>query len=133
VEFLVTSFFYDDQESLPINAVIILDGKRRNSKQNREAKKRQVTMMHGWGFTAARQGVPQRFEEQYHCYSVAYADKPHLEVRMTEWTRTMLNSPVAAVRGATARMTLMIACVSNSTILSVFSERRQDSPPSVGL
>mmetsp|Transcript_453 Transcript_453/g.721 ORF Transcript_453/g.721 Transcript_453/m.721 type:complete len:394 (-) Transcript_453:60-1241(-) len=33
-------------------------------------------MMNGWGF-AGRQ--PQRFEEQYHCYSVAYADKPHLE------------------------------------------------------
>jgi len=27
----------------------------------------------GRGFT------PRRFEEQYHCYSVAYADKPHLE------------------------------------------------------
>jgi hypothetical protein len=27
-------------------------------------------------------GFPTRqvFEEQYHCYSVAYADKPHLEV-----------------------------------------------------
>ena len=24
-------------------------------------------------------GSPRRFEEQYHCYSVAYADKPHLE------------------------------------------------------
>ena len=24
----------------------------------------------------------QVFEEQYHCYSVAYADKAHLEVRM---------------------------------------------------
>jgi len=35
--------------------------------------------MNGWGFTAGRQGVPRRFEEQYHCYSVAYADKPHLE------------------------------------------------------
>jgi hypothetical protein len=23
----------------------------------------------------------RRFEEQYHCYSVAYADKSHLEVR----------------------------------------------------
>jgi hypothetical protein len=23
---------------------------------------------------------PQRFEECYHCYSVAYADKSHLEV-----------------------------------------------------
>ena len=26
-------------------------------------------------------GGNRRFEEQYHCYSVAYADKPHLEVR----------------------------------------------------
>ena len=25
-------------------------------------------------------GMPQRFEECYHCYSVAYADKSHLEV-----------------------------------------------------
>ena len=25
--------------------------------------------------------MPRRFEEQYHCYSVAYADKAHLEVR----------------------------------------------------
>lgn len=40
-------------------------------------------MMHGWGFGGgyggggfARSG---RFEEQYHCYSVAYADKAHLE------------------------------------------------------
>ena len=24
-------------------------------------------------------GAPQRFEECYHCYSVAYADKSHLE------------------------------------------------------
>ena len=31
--------------------------------------------MHGWGFG-------QRFEEQYHCYSVAYVDKPHLEVSL---------------------------------------------------
>lgn len=37
-------------------------------------------MMNGWGFTGGR--MPQRFEEQYHCYSVAYADKPHLEVRL---------------------------------------------------
>uniref|UniRef100_A0A7S2A2U1 Uncharacterized protein n=1 Tax=Trieres chinensis TaxID=1514140 RepID=A0A7S2A2U1_TRICV len=34
-------------------------------------------MMQGWGFGGA--GLPQRFEEQYHCYSVAYADKAHLE------------------------------------------------------
>ena len=26
----------------------------------------------------------RRFEEQYHCYSVAYADKAHLEVRALE-------------------------------------------------
>ena len=26
-------------------------------------------------------GSNRRFEEQYHCYSVAYADKSHLEVR----------------------------------------------------
>lgn len=31
---------------------------------------------YGGGF-----GSNRRFEEQYHCYSVAYADKPHLEVR----------------------------------------------------
>jgi hypothetical protein len=36
-------------------------------------------MMHGWGFGGGR-NYARRFEEQYHCYSVAYADKPHLEV-----------------------------------------------------
>lgn len=41
-------------------------------------------IMNGWGFTAGRQVAPQRFEEQYHCYSVAYADKPHLEVRKVD-------------------------------------------------
>ena len=25
-------------------------------------------------------GTPMRFEEQYHCYSMAYAEKAHLEV-----------------------------------------------------
>lgn len=42
-------------------------------------------MMHSWGFTGggfgAGYGAGRRFEEQYHCYSVAYADKSHLEVR----------------------------------------------------
>jgi len=33
--------------------------------------------MNGWGFV--RSGGSQRFEEQYHCYSMAYADKAHLE------------------------------------------------------
>mmetsp|Transcript_54699 Transcript_54699/g.151447 ORF Transcript_54699/g.151447 Transcript_54699/m.151447 type:complete len:399 (-) Transcript_54699:37-1233(-) len=42
-------------------------------------------MMPGWGFAggnafgAAGYGSSRRFEEQYHCYSVAYADKSHLE------------------------------------------------------
>lgn len=36
--------------------------------------------MPGWGFGGAGgYGAPQVFEEQYHCYSVAYADKAHLE------------------------------------------------------
>jgi hypothetical protein len=38
--------------------------------------------MNGWGFVGGRGSFPQRFEEQYHCYSVAYADKAHLEVHM---------------------------------------------------
>lgn len=29
--------------------------------------------------------MSRRFEEQYHCYSVAYADKSHLEVRAFEF------------------------------------------------
>lgn len=42
--------------------------------------------MHGWGMGGAGGGFPgfhqrpRRFEETYHCYSVAFADKPHLEV-----------------------------------------------------
>ena len=45
-------------------------------------------MMHGWGVGGVGGGFPgfhqrpQRFEETYHCYSVAFADKPHLEVRL---------------------------------------------------
>lgn len=33
----------------------------------------------GGGFGAGGYGASRRFEEQYHCYSVAYADKSHLE------------------------------------------------------
>ena len=29
-------------------------------------------------------GAPQRFEECYHCYSVAYADKSQLEVSYSQ-------------------------------------------------
>jgi len=44
-------------------------------------------MMHGWGGGGGGYGgggfggggAARRFEEQYHCYSVAYADKAHLE------------------------------------------------------
>uniref|UniRef100_A0A7S3PZP6 Uncharacterized protein n=2 Tax=Chaetoceros debilis TaxID=122233 RepID=A0A7S3PZP6_9STRA len=32
-----------------------------------------------WGMTGMRGVMPNRFEEQYHCYSVAYADKSHHE------------------------------------------------------
>jgi hypothetical protein len=50
-------------------------------------KKKNRKMMHGWGFSGgggygAGFGSSRRFEEQYHCYSVAYADKPQLEVRV---------------------------------------------------
>ena len=33
-------------------------------------------------------GAPQRFEECYHCYSVAYADKSHLEESLQSGSRT---------------------------------------------
>lgn len=34
-------------------------------------------MNYGWGGSYG--GMPSRFEEQYHCYSMAYAEKGHLE------------------------------------------------------
>ena len=37
---------------------------------------------YGGGAFGGGYGSNRRFEEQYHCYSVAYADKPHLEVRL---------------------------------------------------
>lgn len=50
-------------------------------------------MMHGWGGPfglgnahMVRRG--DRFEEQYHCYSMAYADKAHLEVSTLIFTCT---------------------------------------------
>jgi hypothetical protein len=36
---------------------------------------------YGGGGLPAGYGSNRRFEEQYHCYSVAYAGKSHLEVR----------------------------------------------------
>jgi hypothetical protein len=40
----------------------------------------------GAALQAAAQGHlrPRGFSEQYHCYSVAYADKAHLEVRRAQ-------------------------------------------------
>ena len=35
-------------------------------------------MMHAWFGGVG--GAPRAFQEDYHCYSVAYADKAHLEV-----------------------------------------------------
>lgn len=42
-------------------------------------------MLHSWGGpfgigAAHMMRMGDRFEEQYHCYSMAYADKAHLEV-----------------------------------------------------
>jgi hypothetical protein len=81
-------------------------------------------MLPGWGFAgpAARQ-----FEEQYHCYSVAAADKAHLEVSMNPFC-------------------LCLGCMglSHSTNFSwlvrhflhlfrTLLERRQDTPTAVGV
>ena len=46
-----------------------------------------MMMPGGWGFGGIgghNHGYPamRRFEEQYHVYSVAFADKAHLEVRL---------------------------------------------------
>ena len=42
----------------------------------------------GFGGMGGMGRMPTRFEEQYHCYSVAYADKSHLEV-----SKELTNSP----------------------------------------
>ncbi len=49
----------------------------------------------GFGAFGGLGGMPTRFEEQYHCYSVAYADKSHLEV--SEVTFTSLQCPYSQV------------------------------------
>jgi hypothetical protein len=41
-----------------------------------------------WGLGGAYP-TTRRFEEQYHCYSVAYADKAHLEVRFFDRNRAI--------------------------------------------
>jgi hypothetical protein len=67
-------------------------------------------MLPGWGFAGP---AVRQFEEQYHCYSVAAADKAHLEVSYTV-------------------KVFFCGCVGNSSISS-FAERRQDTVTAVGL
>ena len=53
-------------------------------------------MFGGFG-AGAMGGMPQRFEECYHCYSVAYADKSHLEVSrrvQSSWLRQDQSMPI---------------------------------------
>ena len=69
----------------------------------------ELKMMHGWGFAGGRAGFPQRFEEQYHCYSVAYADKAHLEV----CSRTM---PIQHV---------LLVCTKNNVVFSLLPHRKE--------
>jgi hypothetical protein len=61
-----------------------------NTANNNNNNNNNNKMMHGQGFFGAGgfgsgYGAPRRFEEQYHCYSVAYADKMHLEVSVCSW------------------------------------------------
>ena len=44
----------------------------------------------GGGGLPAGYGSNRRFEEQYHCYSVAYAGKSHLEVRTSQQLRIII-------------------------------------------
>lgn len=80
-------------------------------------------MMHGGGFFGGGFGggfglSGRRFEEQYHCYSVAYADKSHLEVSLKS-----LLEDISTVPGRQRAVSLV----------PTFSERRQDFASSVCL
>ena len=58
-------------------------------------------MMPGWGMPGMMMGggfAPRRFEEQYHCYSVAYADKAHLEVRVCVVLLIAMEKPPTMIR-----------------------------------
>jgi hypothetical protein len=46
--------------------------------------------MHGWFAGAGGAGHARFFQEDYHCYSVAYADKTHLEVCLLAWRMTFI-------------------------------------------
>jgi hypothetical protein len=49
-------------------------------------------MMGGFGPGGGPPNGRRRFQEQYHCYSVAYADKAHLEVRTYQIRMIMVSS-----------------------------------------
>ena len=54
---------------------------RKRYHRNKLRKKVDVNMSFGFGFRGMG-GMPNKFVEQYHCYSVAYADRAHLEVSL---------------------------------------------------
>ena len=58
----------------------------------------------GYGSYGGGFGGNRRFEEQYHCYSVAYADKPHLEVRSVVYHLLLSRGCVSLIDCPTIRM-----------------------------
>jgi hypothetical protein len=67
-------------------------------------------MMNGWGFSGGGYGAgfgsSRRFEEQYHCYSVAYADKPQLEVRVQNYRGRRLS--LGVLKSACVKLTVLL-------------------------
>ena len=64
---------------LPLLAAAAATTRRVSTLANQTPPDRQPAMFGGFGG-----GAPQRFEECYHCYSVAYADKSQLEVSQSQ-------------------------------------------------
>ena len=62
---------------------------------NQTPPDRQAAMFGGFGG-----GAPQRFEECYHCYSVAYADKSQLEVSQSQAGRQIVRQGLPAGDGS---------------------------------
>ena len=61
------------------------------------------------GFGGGAMGIPpQRFEECYHCYSVAYADKSHLEVSQDTVSQAKVIGRVVYRRGGDLLINAMI-------------------------
>jgi len=95
--------------------------------------------MASWGLGALGGGFPmgrQRFEEQYHCYSVAFAEKPHLEVRYENAaTRLHMHTGVEDWYCRTGLDSILNTRYSHTRhhLNSRLTERRQDSHASVSL